>query len=194
MKTLKKHDDKMVILKKTITRRRGIAFAVDALFAIAVIAVFTISIVPARSTIATDAAQDALSMQSAATLRSMCLATASELSADSVEIAELYSDSNLTDADSEMTVCQLVARLSTGDAESIARAHNVTAEIYGALNSPSTKLAVYANGTLIYNTTFEPAFPKALHSSTTFVYTYGKAGIAAEPMGPIKMETRVWWP
>ena len=183
-------------LKKNGNSHRGIAFAIDALFAIAVIAVFAISVVPAYPAFSAtgDAAPDALSKLSSAMLRSMCLATASELSAESPEIAELYSDGNLTANDSEMTACQLVARLSLGGAESVARARNITAEAYGALIPPATGLAVYANDALVYNSTFEPASPGALHSSTAFVYTYGRAGVAAEPEGPIKMEARAWWP
>jgi hypothetical protein len=186
-----KEDD---VLKNRVGRR-GIAFAIDALFAIAVIAAFAISVVPVySSSAADDAAPYALSKQSTATLRSMCLATVSELSAVSPEISGLYSDGNLTANDSEMTACQLVARLSLGNAESAARAHKVVAEVYGGLAPQATGLAVYANNARVYNTTFEPASPRVLHSSTVFVYTYGKAGVAAEPLGPVKMEVRAWWP
>lgn len=175
--------------------RRGIAFAVDALFAIAVIAVFAISVVPTYSSLASQdsAASKALSTQSADALRAMCLATVGELSA-TPEIAALYSDGNLTANDSEMTLCQLVARLEAEGGRSVLRAGNVTAEVFGPLVPETTRLAVYAGGTLVYNTTSEPASPKAMHASSVYVYSYGKQGIAANPIGPVRMEARMWWP
>lgn len=181
---------------KNAIGRRGVAFAIDALFAIAVIAAFAISVVPAYASqeSAQDAAPAALSRLTETTLRSMCLATAGELSASSPEIASMYSDGNLTANDSEMTVCQLVARLEDEGGYAVLRARNVTAEVFGPLVPETTKLAVYAAGTLVYNTTSEPASPNAMHSSSAYVYSYGKAGIAADPIGPVKIEARGWWP
>ena len=192
-RTTESRDD---ALKKNENGRRGIAFAIDSLFAIAVIAVFAISVVPAypSSAATDDAAPEAVSALSSATLRSMCLATASELSASSAEIAAMYSDGVLTAADPEMTACQLVARLETEGGESTARARNVAAQVYGPLVPAALGLAIYADNTLIYNSTFQPPSPRALHSSAASVYSYGKAGVAAEPIGPVRMEVRAWWP
>ena len=93
-----------------------------------------------------------------------------------------------------MTACQLIARQSVGNNESIARARNITAEIYGPLIPAAVGMAVYANGTLVYNSTSQPQSPLALHSSKAFVYTYGKTGAAKEPIGPVEIEVRAWWP
>jgi len=178
------------------TRSKGIAFAIDALFAIVVIAAFAITAVPA-SLAAHHAGEDAAgaaSRLSETTLRAMCLATVSELSASSSEIAALHSDGNLTSGDSEMTACQLVARLEAEGNSSTLRATAIASQIIGPLTPEAMGLAVYADGTLIYNSTFEPSAPNTAHASTAFVYSYGKAGVAADPIGPVKMEARAWWP
>ena len=183
-----------MLLKKL--GRRGIAFAIDALFAIIVIAAFTISIVPAGTALpdAGDAAPRALSKLSETTVRSMCLATVSELSANSSEIAALYADGNLTASDSEMTLCQLVARLKAQGGQSATRAGKVTAQIIGPLIPQTMGLAVYADSTLVYNSTTQPASPESMHASTAFIYSYGLAGVAAAPIGPVKIEARAWRP
>ncbi|MFA6329347.1 MAG: hypothetical protein WCX64_01525 [Candidatus Micrarchaeia archaeon] len=183
-------------MEKNAGKGRGIAFAIDALFAIAVVAAFAITVVPASSGLqdAGDAAPRAASKLSESTLRAMCLATASELSAASPEIAAIYSDGNLTANDSEMTLCQLLARLEAEGNGSVLRAKNVTAQVFGPLVPQTMGLAVYADGALIYNTTFEPPAPIALHSSAAYVYSYGKAGVSTAPIGPVKIEARSWWP
>jgi hypothetical protein len=171
---------------------RGIAFAADALFAIAVIAAFAISVVPASPAQAAvgDAAPDAVLRASFTAMRSMCLATVGELSGLS-EVAALYSDGNLTANDSEMTACQLVARLSK-DSGTMARAKSVLAQAYGPLVPPALGLGVYSDGALAYNTSIEPGAPAAMHSSAAYVYSYGKAGAGSEPIGPVKIEARAW--
>ena len=177
-------------------RSKGVAFAIDALFAIVVIAAFAITTVPANLAAhgAADDAPRALARHSETTLRSMCIATIGELSASSSEIAALYADGNLTANDSEMTLCQLAARLEAEGNGSASRAGTIASQIIGPLVPESTGLAVYADGSLIYNSTFQPALPAAMHSSAAFVYSYGKAGVAAAPIGPVKIEARAWWP
>lgn len=177
-----------------MTGRRGIGFAIDSLLAIAVIATFAISVIPAgfASPDANDDAPRALSGLSETTLRAMCLSTVSELSATSLEIASMYAEGRLSSNDSEMTACQLVARLEAEGNGSSLRAKNVTAQVFGPLVPKTTGLAVYADGTLVYNSTFEPPAPSAMHASGAYVYSYGKAGIATEPVGPVKIEVRVW--
>jgi len=177
-------------------KSKGVAFAIDALFAIVVIAAFAITVVPTNlaAQSAGDGAPRALEKLSETALRSMCIATVAELMASSPGIAALYADGNLTAKDSEMTLCQLAARLEAeGNGPSL-RAGAIASQIIGPLAPETMGLAVYADGSLIYNSTFQPATPTAMHSSSAFVYSYGKAGIAASPIGPVKIEARAWWP
>jgi len=177
-------------------KSKGVAFAIDALFAIVVIAAFAITVVPANLAAhgAEDDAARALSRLSETTLRSACIATVAELSASSPEIDALYADGNLTANDSEMTLCQLMARLEAEGSGSALRATAIASQIIGPLTPETMGLAVYADGSLIYNSTFQPALPAAMHSSAAFVYSYGKTGVAADPIGPVKIEARAWWP
>ena len=181
---------------KRENKSKGIAFAIDALFAIVVIAAFAITAVPANLAVqdAGDAAPKALAKLSVTTVRAMCLATVSELSANSTEIAALYSDGNLTANDSEMTLCQLMARLEAEGSGSVLRAQAIIAQTIGPTTPDTVGIAIYADGTPIYNSTAQPASPAAMHSSTTFVYSYGTSGIAAGPLGPVKIEARAWLP
>ncbi|MFA5247060.1 MAG: hypothetical protein WC408_04195 [Candidatus Micrarchaeia archaeon] len=179
--------------KNTRMHSRGFSFAIDSLFAITVLAVFAITLVPVIDHQNAERSAAILSDESAHTIGATCLATVSEIAASSEIVSLMFTDGNLTAADENLTFCQLLARLDAkGTQVHSELAKNATAQVLGTLMQGQVGIAIYVQDTLIYNSTFEET-PKAVHSSNAYVYSYGTAGPAADPIGPVEIKARAWW-
>lgn len=170
-------------------RRKGFVLAIDSLFALSLALTLLVAVAAFQSSRASGSfLSQGVVASSRDIVAASCAATVSECAPSSATVAGMLSDGDISQADSNLTVCQLLVRLAAqADAASMRQAGNISSELLAPL-AGNKAMAVFVDGAQVYSS----ARPFSRQQSAAGAWVHSHSKDMATPLGPARLEILVW--